>query len=398
MTMRTIIGVLICIFIPGISLGEDLLITNARIIDGARTTIEQGSLLARDGRIASVSPGPTSARDVTELDADGMTVLPGLIDTHTHLLIYSFARSQDQLDAWMETMPAQYLEEILAAGVTTVSNNGDFFPAILDVRTRLERGELTGPRMLIAGPVFTAPDGHPAVTVCQGNAFCREAAAVETVDGAAARARVRELVDAGVDAIKVVFHQPRMPSFDESVLAAIADEAQALGVPLTVHDQSFSGMITAARLGADRFAHTPYVDAVDPADAERLLAAAGLPVATTLGGVDRPLKPSNLKALHDAGVTLAFGTDAPPFAFGGYDGVLAKEWLALTELLTPEEVLATLTRNAAIYLGLDDDIGTLEPGKAADIVIVDGDPLDDISSLANVVAVIQRGELVVDKR
>jgi imidazolonepropionase-like amidohydrolase len=393
--MAKTIAFLFCWLVPSIGFTQDLLITNARIHDGTGRTVERGSLLARDGRIVSVSEGAIEAPELMRIDAGGMTIVPGLIDTHTHLLIYSFARSPEALEAWTEAIMPRLLQEILAAGVTTVSNNGDFFPAIADVRARLESGDPIGPRMLTAGPIFGAPDGHPAATVCQGDAFCRESVAVEVTDPDIARSGVRELADAGVNAIKAVYHQPGLPGLDDAVLQAIADEAEAQGLPFVVHELSFTSMITAAELGADRFAHTPHEDVVDPERARQLLGDAEIPISTTLAGVSRRLKPANLKALRDSGVNLALGTDVPVFL--GYGNILSRELLAPNEIFSEEQVLAMATRNAAAYLGLDAEIGTLEPGKQADIVLVDGDPLEDISSLTNIVAVIQRGRLVVDE-
>jgi len=400
---------------------QDLVITNARIIDGTGTTIEQGSVVVEDGRIVSVSAGKTDAGG-PQLDARGMTVMPGLIDTHVHFLTFSGATSEEELDAWIETTLPGLLDGVLAAGVTTVLNTGDHAPAILRVKKALRSGELEGPRMLVAGPVFTAPDNHPAVTVCRDNPFCRERAVVEVDDPEFARMRVRELVDAGVDVIKAVYNDnPRRPSMDDAVLAALTAEAKAQGVPMIVHDRLYSGVARAAEIGVDGFVHTPWLESVDPNEASRLLGDADIPVTTTVAvhdysftdedGVRRsvygiPIRPetegwrdqalNNIKGLSDAGITLSFGTDTPPLRT--YSEAVASELGALGEVFSNDQVLSMITANAATFMGLSDEIGSIEAGKVADILIVGGDPLTDLNALEKVMIVIQGGRVVVDNR
>ena len=314
----------------------------------------------------------------------------------------------------------QVLLSMLQAGITTVMSPGDYFPAIVDVRERLANGDLTGPRLLISGSIFTAPNSHPAVTSCRSDPFCRQSVAIEVDDPDVARAHVRRLSDAGVDFIKAVHHTAaRMPDLDDDVLAAIAAEAEKCEIPLVVHDPFFTGMIKGAQLGVDGFVHTPYRDIGDVAAAE-YLADAGIPVTTTVSINDtfidengikrtvmgntfpparddyRPNTKANLKLFWDAGVLLAFGTDTQRMR--PYREAVLGEAMAIAEVLPNEAVLEILTRNAAEFLYLSDDIGTLEPGKIADIVIIDGDPLEDVSVLGNVWIVIQSGRIVVDNR
>ena len=145
---------------------QDLVIFNARILDGTGGVIEHGSIVVSDGRIVSVSAGDPEVQGVLEIDAQGMTVMPGLIDTHRHLLTRSGATSDEELDDWIQDQLPSALQDFVAAGFTTVMSNGDFYPAILEVRHRLDGGQLKGPRLLVVGPIFTAPGGHPAGTIC----------------------------------------------------------------------------------------------------------------------------------------------------------------------------------------------------------------------------------------
>ena len=403
----------------------DLVIGNARIIDGTGGVLEQGTVVVRDGIIASVSATVAEAEAPVYIDAAGMTVLPGLIDTHRHLLPSQFINSDEALARWLEDGLPTELQNYLAAGLTTIMSTGDYFPAILDVRRRIEAGELEGPRLLSVGSNFSAPDGHPSVSIFGSNPWGRALHTNAVSDPDAARAKVRELGNAGVDAIKVIYDGGQddvWPRLDDAVLAAIADEARAQGLPTIVHVHGVEELVTAVELGARRFVHMPYRGSVATAQAGRLLREASISIATTVGirapvinaageigntpGAGRveftPIRQAylsqtlaNLRQLWDAGVIVAFGTDTAALRPAA---AIAHEIRTLSEVLSEEEIITALTRNAAQFLGRGDDIGTLEPGKFADIVVIDGNPLADISALANVVLVIKGGDIVIDNR
>ena len=325
------------------------------------------------------------------------------------------------LAAYIEDELPHMLGQMLAAGVTTVLDTGAHFPAVLEVREALAAGRLTGPRLLAAGPAFSAPAGHPAASICRDNPFCLEHLTVVVDDPDFARTSVAALADAGVDVIKAV-HQAgaHLPVIRDEVIRAMAEEAEARNVLFYVHGTFFSGMVRAAELGVDGFVHVPWRDQADAATSESVFASAGIPIATTvslhdsfvdaegikrtvMGGTfppaqdsDRAQAVANAGVLSDAGVSLAFGTDqqrARP-----YPQAVLGEARALAEVMTPEQVIAVLTRNAAEFLNLGEELGTLEAGKYADMVILDGDPLADISQLANVAVVVQAGRIVVDAR
>ncbi|MDD9997672.1 MAG: amidohydrolase family protein [Rhodospirillaceae bacterium] len=410
---------------------QDLLITNARIVVGNGETIAEGSISVADGTIVSVwdstdaTPGAAVSGDgATDgvIDARGMTVLPGFIDTHVHTMAVAEGLTDEAaLAAYIEDELPHMLGQMLAAGVTTVLDTGAHFPDVLEVREALSAGRLAGPRLLAAGPAFSAPAGHPAASICRDNPFCLEHLTVVVDDPDFARTSVAALAEAGVDVIKAV-HQAgaHLPVIRDEVIRAMAEEAEARNVPFYVHGTFFSGMVRAAGLGADGFVHVPWRDQADAATSEAVFASAGIPIATTvslhdsfvdargirrtvMGGTfppaqdgDRAQAVANAGVLSDAGVSLAFGTDqqrARP-----YPQAVLGEARALAEVMTPEQVIAVLTRNAAEFLNLGEELGTLEAGKYADMVILDGDPLADISQLANVAVVVQAGRIVVDAR
>ncbi len=377
---------------------QDLVISNARILDGTGGSIEQGSIVVSDGRIVSVSAGDPEARGVLEIDAQGMTVMPGMIETHVHLVVAPTVENQEALDEWIEQEIPGDLNGYLESGFTTALSNGGHPSSILAVKRRIEIGELRGPRLLVSGPVFTGPDGHPATTVCGGfPSFCRASIAVEVDDAEIARARVRELAEAGVDAIKAVYEAgPGTASkLADDVLAAIAEEAQLHGLPLIVHAGA-EDALRAVELGAKRLVHPPLVGAPERSRTVERLRGASIPFSTTFGGAGGIAEMlAAMRALWDGGVTIAFGTDR--FLNNPADDI-SREIEALNRVLSPAEIITALTHNAATYLDLSDEIGSLEPGKLADIVIIDGDPIANISDLANMNVVIQGGQIVVDNR
>jgi imidazolonepropionase-like amidohydrolase len=280
----------------------------------------------------------------------------------------------------------------------------------LEVRHRLQTGALAGPRLLITGPAITAPGDHPAQgPVCRGNPFCGSHLVIQLNDAAAARAAVRDLAAAGVDAVKAIVDKQNVPEvfLSEAVVAAVIDEAHLLGLPAYLHTERADDMAALARLGADRFVHTPIVGQIADGAGAALLRDRGVAIATTVSftspqwskAIDGEFVPEphelvldNVRHLWDEGVIVAFGTDSPPFL----RPIVEIEQLATR--LSPEEVIATLTRNAAAYLNRDAELGTLELGKLGDIVLIRGDPLANAMDLAKVAVVIQGGRVVADHR
>lgn len=411
------------------ALAQNLVITNARVIDGTGRVLDRGSVVVEDGRIVSVSEGGGEARGGTVIDARGMTVMPGLIDTHVHVLIGMVGPdNQAALDRWIETKLADELEAHLAAGFTTIASHGDFLEEILDVRERLENGQLRGPRVLTAGRAFTAPGGHPSSTVCASKPFCVRALSVEVTDPTDARENVRKLAAAGVDSIKMIYDDEFVPGhhLDHEVMAAIIDEAKRLNIPSTAHITSSQDALDVAEAGIIRLVH--FASTGGAIDRETMEVFRKIPVSTT-SRMHAPLvdetgkktshaydpvgNPSgheytakdearmnenlaNIRLLWDIGGLVAFGTDH----VAGLDrsGVTMHEIETLSRILSPEEIVTAITRNAAAYLGISNETGTLEPGKFADIVLIDGDPLADPMDLGNVKLVMRNGEVVLDAR
>ena len=201
---------------------------------------------------------------------------------------------------------------------------------------------------------------------------------------------------------------------DDAVLAALGEESAAQNLPLIAHVPASASVPMAVRLGVDQLVHAPWVG---PADFAEMLRDGNIGVASTVGifarllnddgdlvnGFGRPLNEAfrrqvleNVRVLADAGVQIAFGTDTPPML--AYGEAVLSEIEMLGEVLSAEQIVGALTRDAARYLGLGEEFGTIEPGKIADIVLVNGDPLKDLADFGKIAMVIKNGALVVDKR
>jgi len=370
---------------------QNLVITNARIIDGTGLEIDNGSIVIREGRIASVAAGTAAAGGVAVVDAAGMTVLPGFIDAHRHIM-----RGDDEV--WFREQAAERMREFLESGYTTLMSGGGPVPGIVELERRINSGALEGPRIITSGRAD--PRNYPTPEL--------------------ARARVREIAALGIKFVKVRIDTEA----DGALLSEITDEANKLGLDVMVHASTVPIMHAAIDGGATKLVHSPHDSFMTPADARRVaeagienLSTAGFAVPTFgvfnddniptfrdgsnwpddilgTGSNSAGEKVVNGRTLWDAGVIYGFGTDT---GYHPRDG-LAHELRTLNLMFSPRDMIKLMGPNTAAFINMGDELGTLEPGKIADTVIVDGDPLDLIFNLLNVKVVIQGGKIVVDKR
>ncbi len=394
----------------------DLVIRNARLLVGDGTVVDIATVVVDDGRIVAVGDELGAWQGLGEIDAAGKTVLPGLIDTHVHLLALVSESAESVAHYRQEQLPS-VLSGFLAQGVTTIRSTGDPLSAIIEVRESLLSGSLGGPQLFTSGPVLAVKDGHPAVTVCGGGSWtwCRENVVreLENVDGA--REAVAELAEAGVDFIKVVSAHPKFPKLDLAVLEAIVEEATSQGLKVVVHAIPAEPAIEALEAGADGLAHLWGIE--HQAFAE---AIGDHPISSTVGlsspfedeqgilrtpyGLEwnerreegREVEKQATAALWKGQALLAFGTDTPMFS--PEQSWFHEAGALLDAGLTPADVLLMSTRNAALAMGLEDEVGTLETGKRADLVMVDGNPDADLEALKRIAVVVKNGAVVVDQR
>ena len=376
---------------------QDLIISNVRIIVGNGELIEQGAIVIRGERITAVEAGAVDAGGAPTIDARGMTAMPGFIDAHRHVI-------RGNPDQWFKEQAAARMQEFLEAGYTTLMSGGGPVPGIIQLKARIEKGDLKGPRIITSGRADVA------------NFKTEEEA----------RAQVRKLAQAGVEIIKARID----PDFDAQVtatLAAVTDEARTHNLDVMVHAVSPAAMLAAVKAGARKLVHTPHNGWLTDADA-RVVSDAEVEVLSTIGfgvpvfgvfnnenlptfrdgkpwptginnyqggrGREAGEKAVNGRTLWDNGVTYGFGTDTGYHPRAG----LAHELRALNLMFSRQDIIKLMGPNTAAFIEKSDDLGTLEPGKLADIVILDGDPLEGYWNLLNARVVIKGGDVVVDKR
>ncbi|GAA1142241.1 amidohydrolase family protein [Nocardioides aquiterrae] len=387
-----------------------VLIRNGTVIDGtgAEPSADASVLIERD-RIVAV--GPDVSRDqvprgapLDEIDATGRTIMPGLIDAHCHMT-YGESRSEEEIDLYtspeLRTLKAAWnAQKVLRAGVTGISQPGGSYYIGVGLREAVDDGIVVGPRMTAAGRYISTSnsltDWYPdSVGVPEGSIGIL----ANTLD--AMINEVRHQVKNGVDLIKLADSpMGEFQAFTGDEMKALADLAHQLNTPMTIHARGSAEVDAAVAAGMDWIMHGN----VMTDDTIGRLAESRIPLVPTLlllanvvdyghlVGVPGPLYDAMRRLLddtadtlhraHDAGVTFALGTDS------GFSLTMYGEWHAreLELLMTyaglsPMEAVQAGTRNGAKMLGLDGEVGVLTPGAIADVIVVDGDPLADITVL-----------------
>ena len=381
-----------------------LVVTNVRVFTGERS-IERASITVADGKIVGITADAPATAGVT-IDGAGKTALPGLIDSHIHVLA---GATEAETRAFIKDRLQERLQSFLRHGVTTVKSAGDPTELILRIRRDLRDGTLAGPRLLVVGPVFTAPGGHPAVTVCRGSDWCRANLALEVDSEQEARRHVRRLVEAGVDAIKLVHgggivRGIQLGRLRPEVMKAIVAEARSMGILVTAHVLDESSLLEVLAAGVSGVEHGPFGPPTSNAVAQAFKNPERALVPTFTGmaaqGLPEALQQSKLQAiaeLHKAGVRIVVGTDMGTDMVGSEAPGMAtiQEVETLVKAgLSPEAALKAATSVAARHLGLEKEIGMLEAGMSADILLVRGNPLRNIADLHQVDAVVQKGKVV----
>jgi imidazolonepropionase-like amidohydrolase len=403
-----------CCFALPVS-AQDLVISNARILDGTGNAIERGSVVVRGGRIAAVGVNASGApANAVRIDAGGRTVMPGFIDAHRHVV-----QGQGPAAArWLAEQSAGNMREFLSAGFTTVLSAIDPLDQILELRRRTESGETVGPRIIAAAlvPLSRAVLGGGGVDPARtdpARAANRPGATAPGIPAEETIAAVRAAHARGVDAIKTVIIVTR-DGPEAATLKVIADETERLGILSITHAVSVIDTVAAVDAGTDILVHTPHIGQLDEATAKKI-ADANIPMVSTLGvfvpyfnDANMPLfrdrqqfpfetlssagqGPVNARLLFQAGITYAYGTDT---SWAPRDS-LEHELRPLHLVFSHEDLIPIMTRNAAIAVGRGEDLGTLEAGKLADIVILGTDPLQSEEALLDVDIVVKGGRVVL---
>jgi imidazolonepropionase-like amidohydrolase len=385
---------------------QDVAITNARIIVGNGTVVPSGTIIIRGGKIVAAGVGTPGTQGLTVIDAKGMSALPGYIDAHKHINTGPNEKAQ--------------MQSLLEAGYTTILSAGGPGDGTLALRDHIESGMINGPRVIPSERVNLR--GTPEE----------------------ARATIRAMAAKGIKNTGEIAltPEPGPPPAEIEVIKAVVDEAAKVGVQVNVHAVSTTATIAAIDAGVRRLVHLPNKDWTSRDAAAKIastgsivagLNAFGAPIIDRESPAPAPVqfpkddsprfrdgKPwpeaiaganrdANGKAMGtEAGYTivnartiwdasnkaLAYSTDQ------NYADivVLEHELKSFSIMFSMQDIFQIMGPNTAAYVGMADQIGTLEPGKLADIILLDGNPLENIYPMLKTKVVLKGGKVVVDKR
>src|SRR5271166_316016 len=394
-----------------------------KLIDPDSGTVLTGqTILIRAGKIEAVGNNVTVPSDAKIIDLSKMTVLPGLIDCHTHLAIGAY--DAKDLEFFTKTAAQMALESVpnaramLESGFTTVRDVGTY-RALGDIALRdaINRGDIIGPHMLVAGAYVTITGGAGADTgLAPDITLPWDMHYGEANSPWEVRQVIRKLAHDGADHIKILSSgavlthgsNPHSQEFTPEELQAAVDEASHFGLRVEAHAHSAEGIKNAIRAGVASVEHASLIDDEGIALAEQhgtyldmdiydeeCIQEGGksgsmpkdfLEHDAQLGQLHR----DNFRKAVAAGVKLSFGTDAGVCPYG----INAKQFAFMVKYgMTPMQAIQAATSNAADLLGRSNEFGSIKPGKFADIIAVGGDPLSDVSLLENVQFVMKDGKV-----
>ena len=395
------------------------------IVDAGQPARGASTVIVENGRVKSIESGAVAPAGATVVDLRSKTVMPGMIDVHVHLTFKAGQPWHERLTpkysgAYAATVGLTNALTMARAGFTTVRDLGGGVASSLATRDAIREGAFPGPRILVSGPALSMIGGHGdnavgfnpemaeavneqgQIGVCTGPDECARA--------------VRRIAATGVDVIK--FHATGgvldpgalglEQHFSDAEMKAIVDTAHSLHLKAAAHAHGANGIRAAVRAGVDSIEHGTFIDDAGVRDMKArgsgysatLMAFSGLnmyigkgiftPNSEAKGRLALAVWGTGLNKAYRAGVRVVLGTDSgvAPHALAGQE----LELMVSKGGMTPRDALIAATRNGAELLDLGRETGTLDPGKSADLIAVDGDPLTDPAAVTKVAYVMVMGK------
>ena len=393
MLMRWIAGLLASVFFSLPVVAQDTALKTRLAIDGQGNVIRDAVIVVHEGRIVSVRPNDRIPQGAREVDLTKFTVVPGLIDMHVHIATHfdESSRERPSITAfWAADNARKYLE----SGFTTLRSLGAPNLVDVDLRNAINAGLIAGPRLFVSGE----PLAESAVKPADGEAPMRE--------------YVRKQVAAHVDVIKIFGSLSSRagggPTYTLEQLKAAVDEAHKAGKPVAVHAHAAEAVRRAILAGADTVEHGALMDdaVIDLLVEKQVVYVPNLYLAEyyLANGQKFHFNEEQLRYTRDfmkpraeafakavkKGARIVFGTDAA----AGMPGHTAPEFERRVALgMPPRQAIVHATSTPAKALGMGDKIGDLKPGMFADIIAVEGNPLEDIKALGRVAFVMKEGKI-----
>ncbi len=403
--------------------GKRVVVEAGRVLDVKSGKLVGGQAIVIEGeRITAIAPAASVKPQAgeTRIALPNATVLPGLIDVHTHLTmdpVFGYAQLANSIPRQALT-GAKNARITLLAGFTTVRNVGANGYSDIALRDAIQAGDVPGPRMQASGPLMSITGGH-----CDNNLLPYEYHATRdgVADGVeAVQHKTREIIKYGADLIKICAtggvlskgDNPQHAQYTLEEMKAIVADAHRLGRRVAAHAHGAEGIRWATEAGVDSIEHGSYIDdegiALMKQHGTYLVPTQYLGdwMAANADAIHLPdmfrqkmkdvtaASRQNVARAMAAGVKIAFGTDAAVYPHG----LNAHEFAVYVKMgMSPVDAIRTATVNAADLMGWSDRVGSLEPGHYADLIAVDGDPTQDVTTLQNVKFVMKGGVVYKDE-
>lgn len=414
--IQMVIGAVVVLFVLIKYLGrpkskkDSFIIKNVHIITGDKTEKFNQNVYVSKGVIEKISDEPMEIKGVQIIDGEGRTLMPGLIDSHIHIQGMN-SRSDEDSDRFLaEKIPEIFSEGVFPYGVTTIKDMCAPRHFAYKLRDMINKGKITGPELLIVGPNFTTPEGHPANTLGGENPWMRKEMAIEVSSKEDVSNGISELKNAGVDFLKMTYQggdylyfgkNIPLQKLDKELMRQIISEGKKNGLNTTAHvfyKEDVRDLLEAGIYGIEHGILDEALTSDD--DMLKLWKKSGARFVPTVNAMTYENDPNrltnsihNLKLIYDAGIPIAMGTDTMLEA-GTEESVQHELEYYVEAGLTPMQAIELATKNAAEHLGIADRKGLVKEGMEADLILLEKDPAKDISNIRFINKVFAKGKTV----